>query len=103
MIVIGQTCEVYKDNKYPSINDLINKPIREKEKIIAYMRNCKIEAVSPAIVTDLIDKKSKIPELYTMTDGKYAWRSDVIYYVEKYDMELPEEFIQHVLKQINCI
>ncbi len=34
-----------------------------------------------------------------MSDGKYEWRSDVIYYVDKYDMELPDEFIQHVLAQ----
>jgi len=100
MIVIGKTCEVYKDNKYPSIKDLINKPIKEKIKIIEYMKNCKIEAASPAIVTDLINNKNKFTELYIMTDDKYAWRSDVIYYVEKYDMELPEEFIQHVLNQL---
>lgn len=100
MIIIGQTCEVYKDNKYPSIKDLINKPIKEKEKVIEYMKKCRIEAASPAIVTDLIDSKNRITELYSMTDGKYAWRSDVIYYVEKYDMELPEDFIQHVLNQL---
>jgi len=99
MIIIGQTCEVYKDNKYPSIKELINKPIKEKEKVIKYMKNCKITSASPAIITDLINPKIKFAELYSMTDGKYAWRSDVIYYVEKYDMELPEKFIQHILSQ----
>lgn len=99
MIIIGQTREVYKDEKYPSIKDLINKPIKEKEKVIKYMRSCTITSASPAIITDLINPDIKFAELYCMTDGKYGWRSDVIYYVEKYDMELPEEFIQHVLSQ----
>jgi hypothetical protein len=99
MIAIGEMREVYKDNKYPSIKDLIHKPIKEKEKVIKYMKECKITAVAPARVTDLINPEMKISELCMMTDGKYEWRSDVIYYVEKYDMELPEEFIQHVLNR----
>lgn len=97
MIIIGQTREVYNDDRYPSIEDLINKPMKEKEKILKYMKNCKITSTSPAIITDLINPEIKFAELYCMTDGKYGWRSDVIYYLEKYDMELPEEFIQHVL------
>ncbi len=100
MINIGGIREVYRDNNYPSIKDLINKPIKDKEKVIRYMKRCKITAVAPARVTDLINPEKKISELYMMTDGKYEWRSDVIYYVDKYDMELPEEFIQHVLSQI---
>lgn len=100
MIVIGQTLEVYKDAKYPSIRDLINKPIKDKARIINYMKKCKVGAIAPAIITDIIDKETIIPELYMMNDGIYTWRSDVIYYVEKYDMELPEDFIQHVLSQL---
>uniref|UniRef100_UPI0013718E88 hypothetical protein n=1 Tax=Clostridium sp. C8-1-8 TaxID=2698831 RepID=UPI0013718E88 len=73
MIFIGQTYENYKDNRYPSIKDLINKPIIQKEKIIKYMKDCKITAVSPAIVTDLISPENKIIGLYSMNDGKYAW------------------------------
>ena len=99
MIIIGHTCELDKDNKYPSIKELINKPIKEKEKVIKYMKKCKVVAVAPAIVRDIINPNNKIAELCLMTDGKYEWRSDIIYYVEKYDMELPEEFIQHVLSQ----
>lgn len=100
MIVIGQVCEIYKDDKYPSIKDLINKPIKEKEKVIRYMKKCKITSVSPAIVTDLINPDIKFTELYSMSDGEYGWRSDVIYYVKNYDMELPQEFIQHVLNRV---
>lgn len=99
MIVIGQTREIYRSDKYPSIMDLVNKPIKEKEKVLKYMKSCKISSVAPAIVTDLIEPKIKFAELYSMNDGTYGWRSDLIYYVEKYDMELPEEFIQHVLSK----
>lgn len=99
-IVIGQMSETYKEDKYPPIRELINKPILDKKKVIEYMKGCKIEAVAPVIVTDFINPEIKFGELYMMTDGKYSWRSDVIYYFEKYDMELPEEFIQHAFRHL---
>lgn len=99
-VEIGQIRESYKDDKYPSIKDLINKPIRNKKEIIEYMKGCKIQAAAPAVVIDLINPEIKLGELYMMTDGKYSWRSDVIYYFEKYDMELPEEFIHHALRHL---
>lgn len=100
MIVIGQTREVYKDKKYSSIKELINKPIKEKDKVLRYMRKCNIDAVAPAALRDVINPENKIHELYCMSDGTYGWRIDVIYYVEIYDMALPEEFVQHVLSQV---
>lgn len=96
-IIIGKIREIYEDDSYPSLKDIINQPIKEKKQILKYMKDSKIEAVAPAIVTDIINPTNKVGELYFMTDGKYGWRSDVIYYVEKYDMQLPHEFIQHVL------
>lgn len=99
MIIIGQTFETDKDIQFPSIMHLINKPIKEKDKILDYMKNSEIIAASPAIITDVVNNKNKISELYIMTDGTYEWRSDVIYYVEKYDMELPEDFIKHIIYQ----
>jgi len=100
MIEIGQTREIYENDKYPSIMELINKPIREKEKVLRYMKKSEIVAVAPARLRDVINPENIIPDLFAMSDGIYGWRSDVIYYVEKYDMELPEEFVQHVLSRV---
>ena len=35
-----------------------------------------------------------------MTDGEYSWLSDLAYYVEKYNLRLPEEFEGKVLKKL---
>ena len=99
MKMVGETREIYHDDQYPSILDLINKPIREKEKVLSYMRKGHIDAVAPARLRDVINPENKIPDLFLMSDGTYGWRSDVIYYVEKYDMALPDEFVQHVLSR----
>lgn len=100
MIFIGEIREHIKDNSLPSIWDLINKPVREKEKVLRYMKKCSVDAVAPAIVRDVINPEKRIPELFLMSDGTYGWRSDVIYYVEKYNMALPEEFVRHVLSKV---
>jgi hypothetical protein len=82
-IEIGCIREIYKDGQYPFLLDLINKPIKEKEKVIEYMKTSKIQAVAPGIFRDLINPENKIPYYFViMTDGKYSWRSDVIYYME---------------------
>jgi hypothetical protein len=95
--MIGQIREIYEDDKYPSIKELINKPIKNKEKVIEYMKKSKVVAFTQGKTQDLINPSNEIDELSLMTDGDFEWRSDVIYYVEKYDMELPEEFIKHIL------
>ncbi len=99
MILIGEIRELLKNDKYPSIKELINRPIPEKEKIIHYMKKGEVIAVAPAIIRDVLNPEIKIPELYIMSDGKYQWRSDIIYYLENYDLELPKEFIIYVLEQ----
>lgn len=82
------------------MKDIINKPIKEKNKVVEYIKKSEVIAVAPAIVRDVLNPEIRLPELFLMSDGKYKWRSDIIYYIENYDMELPEEFVQHVLSQV---
>ena len=98
MIVISRFKEMMNDDQYPSIHSLISKNENEdKAKILNYLKAGKITSVSPSACYDVISgDKIKLP-LQMMTDGKYAWRSDVIYYVEKYNMSLLNDFIKHVL------
>ena len=97
MIVLGHYKEIYNNNDYPSIKDDINKPTEYTNKIINYMKKCKVSSDSPAIVTDIFTGEPINATLSCMNDGKYAWRSDLIYYIEKYNLKLPDDFIIHVI------
>ena len=97
MIVIGRIME-NNGAAYPSIKSMINKPIRNKKAVLDYMKRAKVVAASPAILIDVISNRPINSELLCYSDGKYGWRSDVIYYVDKYDMQLPDEFIDHALR-----
>ena len=65
--------------------------------VLTYLRAGRRGAVAPAILTDVISGE-RIPSVLTMmTDGEYFWRSDLIYYIEKYHLMLDEDFLAKVL------
>ena len=98
MIVIGKTREIYKDPNLPTIKSLISKePIGNKKKILEYLRNGRITAAAAGTANDIITGKTIDEPFCMFTDGVYAWRSDTIYYVDKYNLKLEDEFINHVL------
>ena len=54
-------------------------------------------AVSPSYIKDIVSNKTVNQSLVMMSDGKYAWRSDVVYYFEKYNLVLSDEFIKEII------
>jgi hypothetical protein len=50
---------------------------------------------SPGIARDILDKNdTTIGEINILTDGEWAWPSDLAYYVEKYHARIPEEMLR---------
>lgn len=102
MIVIGRTKEIMNDSNYPSIYDLVSdNEIQNKSYIVNYLKSGRVSSASPSIVYDIISGEKINQHLEMLNDGKYAWRSDTIYYFEKYNMKLSDEFIDHVLSRCN--
>lgn len=98
MIVIGRFRENYKDDKYPSIMDFIkDTESTKKDKIVEYFNKSKISSVSTSYVYDEIGKVQTSIPLVMKTDGEYAWRSDLEYYYNKYNIGLPQEFIEKII------
>ena len=63
------------------------------------MKRFKSTSSSPAIVNDVITGERLSIPLECSNDGVFAWRSDIVYYLEKYDLRLDPDFIQHVFEQ----
>ena len=99
MIVIGKYREIYNDNSLPSIKENIHIPLENKDRILRYMKRFKSTSSSPAIVNDVITGERLSIPLECSNDGVFAWRSDIVYYLEKYDLRLDPDFIQHVFEQ----
>ena len=88
--------------EYPSIRELLSeKPIQVKGKVLWYLKNVPIMAVSPGRMNqDVFSGKNILSSLVIHSDGIYSWCGETIYYFEKYDLILPEDFIRHVLFQL---
>ena len=98
MTTVGQIRELNGDS-FPPLRNLIGKPNKKKAEILSYLRNAEIIAAAPGIMKDVLTGKSTGREMLLYSDGNFVWRSEVIYYVEEYDMELPTEFVKHITKE----
>ncbi|MDY3972720.1 MAG: hypothetical protein SOZ28_08460 [Clostridia bacterium] len=72
-------------------------PFEGKERIVKHLRNGKVLACAAGRAKDVLTGESIKGELTFMTDGEFEWRSDIAYYVDKYNLRLSNEFENYVL------
>lgn len=100
MIILGKYDELTPGMGFPSIIPHLNKePYEGKETILNYLNNGRVHIVTASRFIDVFTNKRVNRELVHMNDGEYFWTSKIPYYVEKYNLRLPEDFEKHVLEQ----
>ena len=100
MIILGKYEELAPGMGFPSIKkDLQKEPYETKAKILEYLRNGNVHMVTASRIVDVFTGTTVNSELVFMDDGKYSWSSKIPYYVEKYNLRLPEDFERHILNQ----
>ena len=98
MIILGKYNEFAPNMGFPSIKDYLQKePYKSKEVILKHLHNGNIHMVTASRIVDTISGETTNIELVFMDDGKYSWSSAVPYYVDQYNLKLPQEFEEHVL------
>ncbi len=69
-------------------------PCPLEEHIIAYLEAGKQAFYVPGSSVDLLsDSNTEIANAHVYTDGQWVWTGDVVYYVKKYHIALPQEFV----------
>lgn len=72
-------------------------PLENEDRIIEYLNNGVTFCVTAGLVSDVLDEsKGIIRNLEILTDGIWAWPSDLAYYVKFYHIELDTNFIEHI-------
>ena len=96
--LIGLFREFTLDPKDSSLKDNVSeKPQTNEERIVSYLKSGKLLVASPGVVTDVLSHSNEIiGSSHVYTDGSWAWYSNLAYYVEKYHLVLPKEFISHM-------
>jgi hypothetical protein len=72
------------------------RPAQHKAEVVRYLKSGKTLIYSPGIATDVFDDSATSDTPSIVTDGTYAWRKEIAYYVDRYDIELPSEFEAHM-------
>lgn len=89
----------FKETPYgngTSIDDAISKEVHpSKEIILSYLDNGVVFAASFGLIEDVISGEIIGPQSM-LTDGIWIWGSDLSTYVKKYNVKLPEEFVERV-------
>ena len=76
---------------------IVSKVNYDKKKILDYLQNGKKEAICPKPTYDIISGKMISTSFTVLTDGEYIWKNDLPYYVDKYNIKLPQSFIEKVI------
>ena len=84
--------------------DSIHKLSEDKANICEYLKNGYVMAACGGVVKDIIQPEVGIigsPD--DVTDRVWMWPADLQYYVERYNLLLPSEFIEHMkFNKWNC-
>lgn len=75
-------------------------PDSHKAQILKYLRSSNVIAAIPGRITDLFTQKPVNQENLLMSDGTYEWSTDIVYYYDKYNLALPDDFIDYVCSKL---
>jgi hypothetical protein len=68
--------------------------------MVSYLRNAPVTTTATRFAQDVLAPGQ--PHLRTLrlqSDGVWEWPSDLTHFVDKYNVELPDEFTQHMRAQ----
>ena len=98
MKILNQYKEFGRGMGFPSMKDFFQENKYEnQDKIVAYLKAGKPVMVQTSVAKDVFTGAHLGTEKVFLSDGTYGWNSDLVYYVEKYNLKLPKEFEKHVL------
>jgi hypothetical protein len=102
LIPVGFYRETTRDEEEaqgrPNIRDAISDAPQEHEKeVVFYLQNSICVSALGCFLEDVLDPTSRSAIYgHIYTDGVFVWPLYAAYYVERYHLRLPSEFIQHM-------
>ena len=94
----------------PSMREFMSpQPWEGQDKVLAYLRSGLILGVTMgADLTDWFDRPNKANPvidgrqrggLTEMTDGVWFWYAGLIHFIDRYNVRVPNEFVEHTARQ----
>ena len=91
----------YKEMKLYNNNGSISESIVEsidynKEKVINYLNNHKVVGICARYAIDCITGEKISSGFKILNDGEYEWPDFLAYHIMKYNLKIPEAFIEKI-------
>ena len=100
MIILGKYDEFAPNMGFPSIKDYLHEESYDSKKaVLGYLRSGTVHMVTASKMVDIFTGETINEEVVFMDDGKYSWSSKLAYYVDRYNLKLPQDFEKHILNQ----
>ncbi|MBL8696750.1 MAG: hypothetical protein JNK67_00170 [Alphaproteobacteria bacterium] len=69
----------------------------DKAAVAGYLRAAPVLAVAPGVLRDVFDPDgSAVMTRSIKTDGAYEWPAPLAFYVQRYNVALPADFLSHI-------
>ena len=88
-------CNSCLESLYSNLSDV---EYENTEQILNYLKKETFIFVRLDILRDIFTGDTISYENHVLGDNEYVWSDELIYYVEKYNAKLPNEFVNHILK-----
>jgi hypothetical protein len=97
---VGFFCNSPRDTGIPKalVNSCGALPFTLRAPVAAYLRSGNLLAIG-GVFRDWFDPSKVIGEKQYLSDGVWVWTGDVAYYVERYGVSVPQEFLDHMASQ----
>lgn len=91
--------ELYPNRNYPKMKEYIQEKAYDKQQIIKnFLLNGNVEAARLSRVKDVFSGETIPREVLVMHHGDYRWSNVLAWYVEKYNLRMPEDFERYILE-----
>ncbi|MEV4704049.1 hypothetical protein [Actinoplanes sp. NPDC049316] len=99
---VGFYREIHPDSTLPWLRERSGtRRTRSEAEIVAYLRSGHMISAVMEGSRDVFDD-TPFPEgsgcSSFLTDGAWVWRNDLSHYVEKYHVQMPDEFVRHLVE-----
>lgn len=102
MLKVGMKCvgffNEYECNGLYSLKELKKRKRSNDVKIVDYIKNGFPYVCAAHICYDVFDNQTSIGGYKILTDGLYIWPNYFGYYIEKYNIAVDDDFLEHIKK-----
>ena len=91
--------ELEPGRNFPKMKDSFSKePYPHKSKVMRFLQGGSVDLARASRAKDVFSGELIPAEVLVMHSGDFYWSNTLVWYVEKYNLRLPKDFEEYILK-----